>query len=167
MVAVVVLTVRPEPETAPAVSSAPAKAVQMRIHWDLSDAERRIYDAAYWVRDHGSAFKALMAFMHRQVDAGNPCTTRDDVLAYAREAHLGMSLSDDLKRDHNLYAALTRYMVMLRPRLARTIRFRKSRMDDYDMAAIWHEVVNAGTFFLARDRMEAQRLMEIGASEAK
>lgn len=163
----VVLTVRPEPETAPTAVPAPAaQGTQMRIHWDLSDAERRIYDAAYWVRDHGAAFKALMAFMHRQVDAGNPCTTRDDALAYARGAHLGVSLSADLKRDHNLYAALTRFMVMLRPRLARTIRFRESEMDKYDMAVVWHEVVNAGTFFLARDRKEAQRLVEENAPEA-
>lgn len=140
--------------------------IQMQIHWDLSDGERYAHDAARWVRDHKAAFRALMSYMHGQVDAGNPCTTREDALSYAREKGMEVSVIADIKRDHNLYAGLTRYMVMLRPRLARTIRFRKSKMDPVDMVAIWHEVVDSRTFFFARDRMEAQRMVEIGSAEA-
>lgn len=162
----VALTVHPEKEQA-SVQAPQVQGTQLRIHWDLSDGERYAYDAAYWVRDHAAAFKALMAFMHRQVDAGNPCTTRSDVLAYARESGIEMSAVADVKRDHNLYAGLTRYMVMLRPRLARTIRFRESKLDPVDMRAVWHEVVKSDTIFLARDRREAQRKVDENALETR
>ena len=133
---------------------------QTSFHFGLSPAERAAYDACYWVRGNGDAFKSLMRHLHRQVDSGNPRTTRDDVMAWARENRTTMTVLDDLARDHNLFAALSRYMVMLRPRLARTLRFRKSNLDSVDMAAIWHEVVNAGTTFLANDRFEAELMAE-------
>ena len=160
-----VLTIHPEKETQQTTEQQIGP-IQMQIHWDLTDGERYAYDAAYWVRDNKATFQALMAYMHRQVDAGNPCTTRSDVLSYARESGMEMSVIADVKRDHNLYAGLTRYMVMLRPRLARTIGFRKSKLDPVDMVAVWHEVVNAGTFFLARDRKEAQRMVELNDAAA-
>lgn len=139
---------------------------QLKIHWELTDGERYAYDAAHWIRDNKAAFQALMRYMHQQVDSGNPCTTREDTLSYAREKGMEVSVIADIKRDHNLYAGLTRYMVMLRPRLARTIGFRKSKMDPVDMVAIWHEVVDSRTFFFARDRKEAQRLVELNSAEA-
>lgn len=139
---------------------------QLSFHFDLTDGERAAYDACYWVRGNGAAFKAMMAYCHRQVDEGNPRTTRDDVMSWARDNRVGMAVLDDLVRDHNLYACVTRYAVMLRPRLAKTLHFRKSKLDQVDLAAIWHEVVNAGTTFLAADRFEAERMAESGDAAA-
>lgn len=133
---------------------------QMTFHFGRSDGERVAYDCCYWIKAHGDAFKAMMAYCHRQVDDGNPRTTRDDVMAWARDNSVGMSVLDDLVRDHNLFACVTRYAVMLRPRLAKTLRFRKSKLDKVDLAAIWHEVVNAGTTFLASDRFEAELMAD-------
>lgn len=135
---------------------------QMQMTFGLSDAERMAHDVCAWVRGHGSDFKALMAVMHEQVDKGNPRTRRDDVISYARQMGMSVSVVDELRHDHTLYAGLTRYMVMLRPRLAKTISFRKSKLDDLDLVAIWHETVNAGTTFLARDRFEAEELVAMG-----
>lgn len=138
----------------------------MDYHFGLSQAERSVYDAAYWIKGHPSSFRALMHYMHLQVDKGVVRTTRSDAMAYAREAGLNISDFADLKRDHNLYPSITRYMVMLRPRLARTIRFRKSKVDDVDMAEIWHEVVSGSTTFLACNRKEAEQMVLLGDAAA-
>lgn len=121
-----------------------------------------------WVKANPRAFRAVMAMAHREVDAGNPRLTRDD--AYAKLREVGVSLSDgdgepfewDLVRNHNFWACLTRYMVMLRPRLARVLEFRASQFDRIDLDEVWRESVSSGTTFLAESWREAKRLVEIG-----
>lgn len=70
-------------------------------------------------------------------------------------------------RNHNLYAGITRYMVMLRPRLCRTVHFKRSEMDDLDLVAIWREVAKPEVVFYARDVEEARRLVEMGDASAQ
>ena len=125
------------------------------------NAENMARDTCRWVKGHESDFRRIMAVMHRQVDEGNPCTRRDDIISFARNMGMSISVVNDLRHDHNLYAGLTRLMVMLRPRLARTIHFRKSKLDEIDLARIWHEEVDASTEFLAKSRKDAERLVEI------
>lgn len=114
-----------------------------------------------WVKQHRGHFRTIMHLIHREVSDGNPCVQRGDIYKLARDA--GMSISDakELKRDHNLWPGISRYMVMLRPRLARSINFRKSKLDKVDLVGIWHDNVDAGTVFFAKDRFEAKRLCDI------
>lgn len=141
-------------------------AMQMQLHFGLSDAERAAYDAAYWVRDNREAFKALMAVIHRQVDMGNPCVKQGEIESYIRQSGMKLDVLGEFSHNRNLYPGLTRYMVMLRPRLARSIRFRKSKLDGIDLIPIWHEVVDPRTVFLAKDRFEAEHLVETGDAGA-
>ena len=140
---------------------------QMQIHWDLNTPERYAYSGAEWIAGHWKGFVETMAFIHSRVDAGDPRTTRSDVFAWAKQTGMEMSDVAEVVRNHNLYAVLTRYMVMLRPRLCRTIHFKHSGLDDIDLAAIWHEVVRPETVFFARDAEEAKRLVEMGDSSAQ
>ena len=140
---------------------------QMTIHWDLSPAERYAYSAAEWAHTHWRDFVRLKAYLHRQVDAGDPRTTRSDVLAWAKQEGVGMSDVATVVRNHNLWAGLARYMVMMSPRLCRTVHFKRSEMDDLDLVAIWHEVAKPDTHFFARDVEEARRLVEIGDASAQ
>jgi len=140
---------------------------QTQIHFDLTPAERVAYDVCCWVKEHGDEFKALMAVMHRQVDLGNPCTKQGEIEFYARQTGMKVDVLDDFRHNRNLYPGLSRLMVMLRPRLARTIRFRKSQLDDVDLRAVWHEVVNPRTVFLAKDRFEAEHLVAIDDISAR
>lgn len=134
----------------------------------MSDARLQAERVCCWVKDNGKTFKTLMAIAHRYVDEGKPRLTRSK--AYSIAEDMGAAITDgdgtpsegDIARNHNFWSCLTRLMVMLRPRLARTLHFRKSRFDEIDLAEIWHENVNAGTVFLARNRAEAQHLVEIG-----
>ena len=121
-----------------------------------------------WIKANPHAFRMLMAMAHREVDNGNPRFTRDD--AYAQLRSMGLRVADgdgspvevDLVRNHNFWACLTRFMVMLRPRLAKTLCFRASAYDEVDLQAVWRERVNAGTTFLASSWQDAKRLVEIG-----
>lgn len=135
---------------------------QMTFHFGLSPAERTAYDVCYWVRDNREAFRALMAVFHHQVEVGNPCVKQGEIEHYVRESGIKLDVLDQFKHNRNLYPGITRYAVMLRPRLARSIRFRKSMLDEIDLVAIWHEVVDKNTTFLAKNRYEAEHLVEIG-----
>lgn len=129
----------------------------------VSKAEPTMYvqAACFWVKHHPDKFRSLMHLCHREVDAGNPSVQRGDVFNMARKAGMTVSEANELKRDNNLWPALSRYMVMLRPRLAKCLNFRKAGCDEVDMVAEWHGIVNAGTTFLANDWKEAKRLVEI------
>lgn len=121
-----------------------------------------------WVKSNPAAFRAVMAMAHREVDSGNPRLTRDDAYAMLRGMRVRMADGDgepaeiELVRNHNFWACLSRYMVMLRPRLARVLRFRRSMFDQVDLQEVWRENVNAGTTFLAESWQEAARLVETG-----
>lgn len=123
-------------------------------------------DACYWVKEHPQDFKSLMAVMHHQVDVGNPCAKQGEIEFYARQMGMEVDVVGMFRCNRNLYPALTRYMVMLRPRLARTICFRKSKLDQIDLAEVWHEIVNPTTTFLASSRKEAERLVAIDDASA-
>ena len=139
---------------------------QMTLHFDLTDGERAAYDAAYWIRDNRDAFKALMAVAHHQVDLGNPCMKQGEIEHYVRESGIALDVLGEFKHNRNLYPGITRYAVMLRPRLAKAIRFRKSKLDSVDLVPIWHEVVDSRTTFLASDRFEAEAMAESGDAAA-
>ena len=130
-------------------------------------ARNMAMDACYWIRGHRDEFRKLMAVMHRQVDLGNPCSKQGEIEHYARETGIELDVVGMFRHNRNLYPALTRYMVMLRPRLAKTINFRRSKLDQIDMVEIWHEVVNPNTVFLAGTRMEAERMAESGDAAAE
>lgn len=129
------------------------------------DQAERVCD---WAKRNPRAFRAVMAMAHREVDAGNPRLTRDDAYAMLRSMRVQMADGDgepcevELVRNHNFWACLSRYMVMLRPRLARVLCFRKSMFDAIDLEAVWRENVNASTTFLAGSWQEAKRLVRIG-----
>lgn len=129
-------------------------------------ARNMAYDACVWVRDNRTDFKSIMHVFHEQVDAGNPCVKQGEIEHYAREAGIVLDVAGFFRHNRNLYPALTRYMVMLRPRLARAINFRKSKLDDIDMAEVWHEVVDPNTVFLAKSRTEAEVLVAIDDASA-
>lgn len=139
---------------------------QTSIHFDLTPGERAAYDACYWVKENREQFVALMAVIHHQVDMGNPCVKQGEIESYVRQSGIKVDVIGEFSHNRNLYPGLTRYMVMLRPRLARSIRFRKSKLDDVDMVSIWHEVVDPRTEFLARDRFEAEHLVAINDASA-
>lgn len=122
--------------------------------------------ACYWVKDNPAAFKRLMHLAHVEVEHGNGCFMRDNIYDAARRRGLPVSDCRELRRDHNLYSVLSRYMVMLRPKLARCINFRKSDVDDENLAERWHEIVNPSTYFLAETWRDAKAAAEAADASA-
>lgn len=137
----------------------------------MSDAKLQAERVCCWVKDNPKAFKFLMATAHGFADKGKRLT-RSRMYAIAEVEGVKITDADgspfewDIVRNHNFYSCLTRLAVMLRPRLARVFEFRPSGFDDVDLAAVWHENVNAGTVFLAGNRKEAEKLCEINDAAA-
>lgn len=126
----------------------------------MQSAENMARDACRWIKANPGDFKSLMAVLHHQVDVGNPCSKQGEIEFYARQMGMQVDVVGVFRHNRNLYPALTRYMAMLRPRLARTVNFRKSKLDQIDLVEIWHEEVNPNTVFLASSRMEAERMVQ-------
>lgn len=118
-----------------------------------------------WVKNHPKQFKTIMSLIHEQVDDGNPCVQEGDIAMLARSRHIEWSEIKELRRDHNLWAVLTRYMVMIRPRLAKALHFRESKVDRLDLQAIWYSIVPGQTNFLAENWQEAKKMVEAGEFE--
>ena len=130
---------------------------------DPADYVRRF---CRWVKEHPDRFKRVLHLIHMEVDRGNPCVQRGQIYKLAQDAGLPIADCDELRRDHNVWPALTRYAVMLRPRLARSLNFRESGCDHVDMQAIWREIVNPETVFLAENWQAAKRACEEGCVSA-
>ena len=88
-------------------------------------------------------------------EVSHKCATVTSNLA--REAGFTITECRELKRDNNKWPTLARYMVMLRPRLAKCLHFRESGIerDGIDLIAEWHAIVNPMTFFYADDWKDA------------
>ena len=121
---------------------------------------------ASWIKSHRSTFKSIMHIAHRAVDNGEYLSGNE---VYYRAKQAGVTISElaEYKRDKSLWAGISRYMVMLRPRLANCLEFRKSKLDDVDLVQVWHDNVDSRTEFFAKSWKEAQHLVEIGDVSAQ
>ena len=116
--------------------------------------------ACLWIRENPALFRKIMHLAHIEAERGNGSFQRDNIYDAARRRGIPITHSRELRRDHNLYSVLSRYMVMLRPKLARCINFRKSDVDEIDLVERWHEIVNPSTFFLADTWKDAKSAVE-------
>lgn len=132
----------------------------------VEEPEVYVRQVCRWAKRNPRLFKLCMRIIHREVDRGNPCVQRGHMYKLAQEAGIPITDCDEIRRNHNFWAILTRYWVMLRPRLARSLNFRKAGCDDVDLKAIWREEVNAGTTFLADNWQAAKRACEMDSAEA-
>ena len=123
-------------------------------------AEDMVGSACSWIKGHNAQFTTMMALVHEQVDQGNPCVQEGDIALLARAKGFGWSEVREFRCDHNLWAVLTRYMVMLSPRLSKALCFRKSKVDEVDLQEKWYEIVPGQVRFMARDWQEAQKLCD-------
>lgn len=133
---------------------------------NVADAEVYVRSACRWIKRNPEKFKRLMHLTHQQVDKGASSVQRGDIYNLAKRAGFSVTDCEELKRNNNLWAPLARYMVMLRPRLARVLYFRDAGCDHVDMDAIWREEVNQGTTFLAPNWQAAKRACEEGCVSA-
>lgn len=133
---------------------------QYRFPELFSDSEMAAYDVCCWIRDHYGDFKSLISLVNRQVNLGNPCVKQGELEMYVRDSNIRLDIGEEFRHNRNLYPGITRYMVMLVPRLARALHFRKSKLDEVDLVGMWHFAVDGGTVFGADNRYMAQGMVE-------
>lgn len=131
----------------------------------MIDASVQAARVCYWIKEHQAEFNKLCALVDNAQIKGCAHITRST--AYALAEAKGIRITDGdgneteavTARNHNFWPCVTRFMVMLKPTRALVFEFRKSKFDDCDLVALWREIVNAKTVFLANNRTEAQFLV--------
>lgn len=133
----------------------------------MAATEPRIYAEAvcYWIKHNDKSWKKLRRIVRNQIKQGHR-VTRDNVYAIAMLNGMSISELEEFRRDHNMWAPLSRYMLMLEPRLWAGLRCKAAPIDTADLEGIWRENVNAGTTFLANSWQEARELYNMRDASA-
>lgn len=97
--------------------------------------------AAEWAFDHPTEWSALRSIFAGLPRRGVPFT-RDTVYTELAARRLTVTEGEEFLRDHNMYAALLRYAILLDPELGERARLRRSAYDELDMGSIWEEVAH-------------------------
>lgn len=122
----------------------------------------RAKDACMWARDNRTSFtrfvNALLELSKRE-----PYISRDNAYYIAKHHSIEISLIGELKRDHNLWAALSRYAIMLHPELINHIKPKPANIDTVDLAYVWRSIVDRETVFEVGSWMQAAKWCEVHA----
>lgn len=113
--------------------------------------------ACRWVKAHPDRFRRVTQIVRAEADRGAIRVSRGDVYLLAMQQGLPISDCEELKRNNNLWSALTRFMVMLEPRLCQVLKFRPASCDECDLVQIWREEVDADATFKASSWQHAQK----------
>ncbi|MEG2934850.1 MAG: hypothetical protein RR842_14855, partial [Gordonibacter sp.] len=138
-----------------------------------TDPMLRVQMACAWVaRDYGkvtSRWMRLVRLCERAYGNGEVCIRRGDLYRIAQEVGLDITVSREFRFDNNLWAPLSRYMLMFRPKLARVIFPKTCDLDraGIDFERVWHDTVHAQTFFPAstwQEAVEACKAQDVSAA---
>lgn len=139
----------------PSTATTPEQRVELACAWAAQDYGK---PSSRWMR--------LVRLCERKTRQGEPCIRRGDLYRMAQEEGLEISLCREFRFDNNIWSALSRYLLMFRPRLAASIHPKRSEIDDVDLVRVWHEQVNPQTFFFAetwQEAVEAYELQDVSA----
>lgn len=128
---------------------------------------QRVEDAAAWIADdYPGKWLQLVGLCERAADRGWPRIRRGDLFMLASAEGLDMTQCRRFRFDNNLWSVISRYLLMFRPSLARSIFPKEADVDCVDLEAVWREVVEPNTFFFASTWREARKSAELGDASA-
>ena len=122
------------------------------------DPMKYVRSALAWAKD-GYPYKwmSLVRLCEAEAAAGNRRIRRGDVYTLARQHGLTVSECEAFRHDNNLWAALSRYLLMFRPGLACAIFPDPQPWDGvFDLVAEWHAHVSPATPFYIADWRDAR-----------
>lgn len=119
--------------------------LQMDMFSGSTSPVDRVESACRWLRDfeHHCAFMRLMDV----VDAQPGHVRRGDVWVLAQQAGMSVSDCEMFRFDNNLWSVLSRYMLMMRPRLATKVHPRRCDVDTVDLELVYRRSVSTHTTF--------------------
>lgn len=113
-----------------------------------------------------SRFMRLVKLCERAIARGEKRIRRGDLYRMAQEDGLSISVCQEFRFDNNIWSALSRYLLMYRPKLAAGIHPKKADIDSVDLIKVWHDIVNPRTFFPVnswKEAVEAYKLEDVCA----
>lgn len=123
----------------------------------------RILRACAWIADgYPHRWMQLVRICEQEVERGSKCLRRGDLFLIAQHQGMSMSVAKEYRFDNNIWAPVSRYLLMFRPVLAQAIHPNACDLDTYDLKRFWHENVRPGTYFLADTWQDAVAAYESG-----
>lgn len=124
----------------------------------VGDARVLVQRTCLWCKAHPGDWARLRAVCDRMCREGY-LIQRDNV--YTVAGQLGIRIQDDeFRRDHNLWSVLARLMAMLQPSLVGAMAFRRTPVDDVDIASAYEALVGPAPF-VARSLAEARAVWDV------
>lgn len=120
----------------------------------------RIKDACIWARDNRTSFTRFVNAL-LELSQSEAYISRDNAYYLAQQHGIEISLIAELRRDHNLWAALSRYAIMLHPELIECVRPKACSIDGWDLAHVWRSVVDRETVFEIGSWQQAAKWCEV------
>ena len=122
---------------------------------------QRVSAAAAWIaEDYPRKWLRLVNLCEWAMDQGWPRIRRGDLYLLAGQRGMDVTLCREFRFDNNLWAALSRYLIMFRPSLARVIFPRAvPGLDAADFVGPWRRHVSGRTFLYGDTWQEADEHM--------
>lgn len=122
-------------------------------------AYRIACDAARFVQFNEARYATMKAMVTSMARAGQPIS-RDSIYTYALQHGMDINVASDFKCDHNLWAALIRFMALENPIICREYQFRESELDRIDLISVWQFFCGDTSHFQATSIKDARRLAD-------
>lgn len=124
---------------------------QLILPWiDESEAttpQERVYMTLHWIKNNGDLYSQLKGICIEE--AANPNVNRlqrGDVFYIAKRRGLSASGGTKFRFSNTLWPALSRYMIMENPELARVLKPSECEIDRLPLAKMWHDVIGPHSF---------------------
>ena len=128
---------------------------QLVIPWfdqsEKTTPQERVCMALHWIKSNPSLYIQLKQIcIEEEANERVNRLQRGDVFYIAKRRGLSASGDERFRFCNTLWPALSRYMIMDCPRLARVIKPKECEIDKLDLARLWHDVIGPH-MFVVRD----------------
>ena len=124
---------------------------QLVIPWvdetEKTSPEERVYMTLHWIKNNEDLYYGLRRICVEE--EANPAVNRlqrGDVFYIAKRRGLSASGSTKFRFCNTMWPALSRYLIMDTPKLARVIKPSECEIDKLNLARMWHDVIGPRSF---------------------
>ena len=131
---------------------------QLVIPWvdqsEKTTPEERVYMTLHWIKAHPDLYVKLKQIcVEEEANEAVNRLQRGDVFYIAKRRGLSASGDARFRFSNTMWPALSRFMIMDNPELARVIKPAECEIDKLDFSKMWHDVIGPHSFSVSDWRL--------------